>query len=316
SASALGKGGRKIQVPEGRQLSSHSHSLGTGYRHSTFSRRAKESPQCVKCERRGDNRRGFGAQNGGAERRRYPSRFVKPPQFPVGPSTFGANGKDNLGWSGSQDCSQPSLLFGLRKNDAGQQVLRQSTIKLFQLDRSRNLRRRQPSRLFGRLTNDALPPFVALHGGGGQMSIRPASDDRNDASDPDLRALLDRPLHAVKLKDGKRQRNLRSARRLGPQPMERLRVEREIDTVVRDKRDRPAPNLIPGSDVELLPHFSTKHAGKVSSVLAHQSGGCSANLVGDPAAACHGEVLRSEVSGLRSQVLVVGSQQRLVHGRI
>src|ERR1019366_7907570 len=119
----------------------------------------------------------------------------------------------------------------------------QSTVKLFQLDRSRNLRRRQPSRLFGRLTNDPLPPFVALHGGGGQMSIRPASDDGDDAGDADLRAHVARPLQAVKLEKGKRQRNFRSPGRLGPQPMERLRVERETDTFVPGKLYRTAANL-------------------------------------------------------------------------
>jgi hypothetical protein len=51
--------------------------------------------------------------------------------------------------------------------------------------------------------------------------------------------------------------------------MVRLGVERKIDTVVRDKRDGPAANLFPSSDVEFLPDFSPQYAGKVCSMLAH-----------------------------------------------
>src|SRR5208282_2367658 len=133
------------------------------------------------------------------------------------------------------------------------------------------------------------------------MSVAPARNYRNDASDPDLRALLDRPLHAVELEDGESQRDLRSVKRLGlgPAPMVWLRVERKLDAIIGDRGDGSAANFFSSCDVELLPDFGAQHAGKMRGMFAHQRSGVSGNFVGDPAAACHKAGLRSQVSGLR-----------------
>src|SRR5450759_3464690 len=72
--------------------------------------------------------------------------------------------------------------------------------------------------------------------------------------------------------------------------MPRLRAEREINSIVRDKCDRPASDLIPGCNVELLPDFGTQDASEMRGMFAHQRSGVSGNLVGDPAAACHKSV--------------------------
>src|SRR5208282_6800210 len=130
------------------------------------------------------------------------------------------------------------------------------------------------------------------------MSIRPPGDDGDDASDTDLRTLLDRPLHAVELENGEGQRNLRNGRWLGPSRMVWLPAERELNPVVRNRSDRSAANFVPGRDVELLPDFSAQHTSKMSGMFAHQSSGVSSNLVGDPAAERHESVLSSQLSVL------------------
>jgi hypothetical protein len=119
------------------------------------------------------------------------------------------------------------------------------------------------------------------------MSIAAAGDYGNDASDPDLRALLNRPFHAVELEDGKRQRNLRSVKRLGPWPTVLLRAERELNAIMGDRGDSSAANFVPSCNVKLLPDFGAQNASKMRRMFAHQSSGVSGNLVGDPAASCH-----------------------------
>src|SRR5208282_2074842 len=64
-----------------------------------------------------------------------------------------------------------------------------------------NLGRRLPARLLSRLASDTLPALVALRCRRDQMSIAPPGDHGNNSCDSDLRALLDRPLHAIKFED-------------------------------------------------------------------------------------------------------------------
>src|SRR4030081_3899045 len=108
------------------------------------------------------------------------------------------------------------------------------------------------------------------------MSIRPPGDYRDDASDPNLRAFLDRPIHAVGFEDGKRQRDLRGAR---PQRKVVLRAKRELNAIIGDRSDCPAANFFPGCNVKLLPDLGAQNASKMRSVLTHQSGGVSSHLV-------------------------------------
>jgi hypothetical protein len=116
------------------------------------------------------------------------------------------------------------------------------------------------------------------------MSVRPPGDYRDDASDPDFRAFLDRPLHAVEFEDGEHQRDLRGGR---PLRKVLLRAKRKLNAIIRDRSDCPAANFFAGRNVKLLPDLSAQDAGKVRGVLAHQSSCVSSYLVGHPAAACH-----------------------------
>src|SRR5208282_1739808 len=152
--------------------------------------------------------------------------------------------------------------------------------------------------LFSRLAYDAPPALLAFHGRGDQMSVAPARNYRNDASDPDLRALLDRPLHAVELEDGKSQRDPRSVKRLGlgPAPMVWLRVERKLNAIIGDRGDGSAANFFSSCNVKLLPDFGAQNAGKMRRVFAHQSSGVSGNLVSDPAAVGHKSAFSSQLS--------------------
>src|SRR5580658_3836438 len=192
----------------------------------------------------------------------------------------------------------------LSKKNAVDFAPRQNTAKILQFHGSRNLRRRRPPRLLRCLTNNPQPAFAALRGGHSQMRVAPAGDDGNNASDSNLRALLDRPLHAVELEDSQRQRDRGSGPRLGP-VMVLLLAERELNPIVGDRGNGSAPNFIPGCDVELLPDFSAQHAAKMSRMFAHQSSSVSGDFVGDPAAACHESVPGSQFSVPSFKILSV-----------
>src|SRR5258706_12623481 len=133
------------------------------------------------------------------------------------------------------------------------------------------------------------------------MRISPPGNHRDDPTDPDLRALLDCPLHAVELEDGERQRDLRGGR---PQPKVLLRAKRELNAIIGDRSDCPAANFVPSCNIELLPNLSAQNASKVRSMLAHQSGSVSGYFVSNPAAACHESGVRSQVSGLRKNLII------------
>src|SRR5208283_187761 len=119
------------------------------------------------------------------------------------------------------------------------------------------------------------------------MSITPARNDRDDASHPNLRALLDRPLHAVEFKNRKHQRDLWSdAQQIGLLPSSF--PKRKLHPIIGDKSNPADPNLGPRGDIKLLSNFRPHYARKMSSMFAHQGGGVFGRLVGDPAAARHG----------------------------
>src|SRR4029077_13736371 len=256
--------------------------------------------------------RSFRSQNCVAERGRDPSRFVKPRELPVSPTALRAYGERHFvsgfdyGRLGLQNCPQPSVPARcserLSENDT-QRVTRQhaTDVQIFQFDRRCNFRRRRPPRLFTRLTNNTLPAFPALHSRTGQMSIRPPGDYRDDASDPDFRAFLDRPFHAVEFEDGESQRDLRGAR---PSPKVLLRAERELNAIIGDRSNCPAADFFAGCNIKLLPNLGAQDASKMRSMVAHQSGSVSRYFVGDPAAACHESGVRSQVSGLRKNLII------------
>ena len=72
------------------------------------------------------------------------------------------------------------------------------------------------------------------------MNFSSRSNHRNDLRDSKLRTLLNRPLHAVKLKDRKNKSDGRGRRRLN-----RL-AKFEFNSVIGDRENRPAPNFFTG----------------------------------------------------------------------
>jgi hypothetical protein len=138
------------------------------------------------------------------------------------------------------------------------------------------------------------------------MSIAPAGDYGNDASDPDLRALLDRPFHAVEFEDGERQGDLRSGHQRSLFLVAAFFgfAKRELNAILGDRRNSSAANLgttlNSGCDVELLANFGAKDASKMRGMVAHQGGSVSDHFVSDPAAASHEAVLSK--SGFRNEV--------------
>jgi hypothetical protein len=75
-----------------------------------------------------------------------------------------------------------------------------------------------------------------------------------------------------------------------------LRAKRKLNAIIGDRSDCPAANLLAGCDVKLLPDLGAQDAGKMCSMVAHQSGSVSSYFVGDPAAARHESVLSSQFS--------------------
>ena len=73
------------------------------------------------------------------------------------------------------------------------------------------------------------------------MRIRAARDDRNNARDAQLRALLDDPLHAIELEDRESQGDAQWQGRAG-----HFFTELELDSVVMNGGNRPLKNLISG----------------------------------------------------------------------
>ena len=64
-----------------------------------------------------------------------------------------------------------------------------------------------PARLLRRLPRPLLPAFAALGCSLGQMSLRAAGNQGNDARGAQLGALLNRPGHVVKLENRKNDRD-------------------------------------------------------------------------------------------------------------
>src|SRR5450755_3958417 len=131
------------------------------------------------------------------------------------------------------------------------------------------------------------------------MRVRSPGDDGKNSSDPNFRALLDRPLQAVELENGEDQRDLRSAGLALSSRLRCFRVEREFDPIMGNRRDRSATNVFSGCDVKLLPNLRPQHASEMRGMLTNQNSGVSVNFVGDPAASCHGTGVRRRALSLK-----------------
>src|ERR1019366_4773162 len=124
----------------------------------------------------------LGAENGIAKRRGNPLRGFEELQLIRGPTalrTDGASQRFDLQGS-AKNIHKRYLTFVLCQNDAQIATLlttdsstqTKALERFLQLHRIANLRRRDATRLLGRLTGDAPPPLRALIGREGQMLFR------------------------------------------------------------------------------------------------------------------------------------------------
>jgi hypothetical protein len=126
----------------------------------------------------------------------------------------------------------------------------------------------------------------------GQVSIGPPRNDRNNPPRSNLRALLNRPLHAIEFEDSQRQRNFRKRLNL------KQTAQRKLNAPIRNRSNGPSADFSPGGNLELLPDLRPQHAYEMTCMLAHQSGSITKNLVSNPPSACHWIVLTSQFSVL------------------
>src|SRR5215831_233681 len=75
--------------------------------------------------------------------------------------------------------------------------------RIFQLYGIVDLGNRSSAGLFRRLRSDSTPAIHSLQGSLGQMSFGATSDDWSDSRNAKLRALFNRPLHAIELENRK-----------------------------------------------------------------------------------------------------------------
>jgi hypothetical protein len=238
-----------------------------------------------------DNRRRLRPQNRRPKRCRCPPQLMEPAQFVGCPTALGTNGNDGIIHRGAQRIAKSYLILGFGQDDAARVLPFMGRIvqKLLELDRRRNLRRRDAPRLFCRLPRDPHPAFLPFDRHGSQVRVSSPRNQRNYLSDPNLSALLNRPLHAIELEDGENQSQLRR------RASRHLFSKRELYALIRDRRNSAAPHSLPDSDIEFLSDLRPQNAGEVNSVLAGQCSGVSMNFIGNPASAGQKPVLSSQL---------------------
>jgi hypothetical protein len=131
------------------------------------------------------------------------------------------------------------------------------------------------------LPGDALPPVDAPGCGRGKVSIGAARDDGDDPRDPEFRAFLDRPLHAVEFEDGEKQGDLEQGGSCD------FFSQVKLDSIFGYGGDAAAANPVAGGDVKVLSDPRSKDADQVIGMLSDESSAVSGDFVGNPAAARH-----------------------------
>src|SRR5579862_1489427 len=262
------------------------------------------SPHHLERNRRSHNRRRLRPQNRISGRSRNPSRFLKPSQLLIRPPTLGSNCERNVARRGFKNIPQPHALGRPRKRlrQHNARPTRHRTAKLLELHRLTNLGRPSPPRLFTRLKRNTQPSLMTLDRCGRQVRIRSPRDYRNNPPHANLSALLNRPLHAIKLEDGQRQRNSRKRFHF------EYTAQRKLNPPVRNRTDRPPPDFTARSNIKLLPDLGPKHAHQMTRILIFKNAGTTENLVSNPPSACHGIVPSSQLSALSSQLSALSSQ--------
>ncbi len=207
-----------------------------------------------------------------------------------------------------QNIPQPRVHLRLSQNNARHGSIRnhsgKSVTQLLQLDRRQYLRRRSPPRLLRRLPGNPSPAFMPLYRRSRQMSIRPLRNHRNNPRHSNLRTLLNRPLHAIKLEDGENKSKL-NRNPLGRNSRSDLVPKRKFHPLIRHRSNFPEPHRIAVGNIKFLPNPCPQNAAQVQGMLAGQSGNISMNFVGNPAAASQKTVLSSWFSVLSSQFSVL-----------
>src|SRR5450432_1223607 len=110
----------------------------------------------------------------------------------------------------------------------------------------KHLRNLQPPRLFRSLLRQTLPTFPALSCCRGKMLLGTLSNHGNNPRRSQLSTFLDCPFQAIKLKDGKQQRDVSGCRGGN------LFAQLEIDTPLADVNDAATTQALRSRNIEFL----------------------------------------------------------------
>src|SRR5438105_13721572 len=113
------------------------------------------------------------------------------------------------------------------------------------------------------------------------MRIGSAGDNGHDSRNPQLRAFLDGPFHAVEFEDCQSQHNL------GGGGSGQFLAEVEFNPLVGNGRDPSSPHRGSGRDIKFLPDAGAKNANEMIGMLPGQSGTIPGDFVGNPSTAGH-----------------------------
>ena len=100
------------------------------------------------------------------------------------------------------------------------------------------------------------PALGAFHCGSGQVRVGAAGDHGHDSRNSQLRAFLDRPLHAVELEDGEQERDV------GTASGRNFFAEFKLDPAILDAHDASAADCATGGDIEFLPYAGAQDADR------------------------------------------------------
>ncbi len=120
-----------------------------------------------------------------------------------------------------------------------------------------------------------------------RSSIRAPRDHRHNPLNAQLRTFLDRPLHPIKLKNRKQQRDLRH-RDLRHRRRGNFLAQLKFNSPITNAHNPPAPHYCARRNIELLPHPRPQHANEMIRMIAREGGAIPRKFLGDPSSSCHG----------------------------
>jgi hypothetical protein len=113
------------------------------------------------------------------------------------------------------------------------------------------------------------------------MGLGALSDHGDDSAHPQLHALLNRPLHSIKLEDGEKDGQV------GDRSSRNNFAELKLYPAGGDAENAATADTLAGRDVKLLSDPSTKNLREVLGVRADQGSAIAKNFVRNPPAAGH-----------------------------